>query len=51
MLKSLIANAKLAGIEIPSWLEKWIQDEYAVKITKMATEPVAATYENNEVKK
>lgn len=51
MLKSLMANAKLAGIEIPNWLEKWIQDEYAVKITKMATEPVAATYENSEVKK
>lgn len=51
MLKSIYANMQLAGIEIPDFLSKWVEDEYHVKLKKIETEPEAAnTTSNEEVK-
>ncbi|MBZ1530679.1 phage holin family protein [Leuconostoc mesenteroides] len=49
--KSIYANMQLAGIEIPDFLAKWVEDEYHVKLKKIETEPEAAnTTSNEEVK-
>lgn len=40
-IKSITANMQLAGYEIPSWLSKWVADEYQVKLGGMAKEPAA----------
>ncbi|MCU4664300.1 phage holin family protein [Leuconostoc mesenteroides] len=42
MLKSIYANMQLAGIEIPDFLAKWVEDEYHVKVQKIQDEPEAA---------
>lgn len=41
-LKSILANAKLAGYNPPDWLEKFIEDEYHVKLGKIDEEPNSA---------
>ncbi|MCZ9310598.1 hypothetical protein PAF15_01225 [Weissella koreensis] len=42
-VKSIFANAKLAGYEPPfNWIDKYIEDEYHVKLGKMDTEPNSA---------
>lgn len=41
MLKSIYANMQLAGIDIPKWAIKWVEDEYHVKFKKIETEPDA----------
>jgi len=47
MLKSIFANAQLAGFDIPTWLTKWVEDEYHVKVQKMIEEPSSASTESN----
>ncbi|MGX7042925.1 hypothetical protein [Leuconostoc holzapfelii] len=42
MLKSIYANMQLAGIDIPNWAVKWVEDEYHVKLKKIDSEPNAA---------
>lgn len=42
MLKSVLANAQLAGFTIPSFLIKWVEDEYHVKLQKIINEPNSA---------
>lgn len=39
MLKSVYANMQLAGMDIPKWAIKWVEDEYHVKLRKIETEP------------
>ncbi|MCT4382757.1 hypothetical protein EFM34_05865 [Leuconostoc suionicum] len=41
MLKSIYANMQLAGIDIPSFITKWVEDEYHVKLQKIEDEPEA----------
>jgi len=41
MLKSIYANMQLAGIDIPSYITKWVEDEYHVKLQKIEDEPEA----------
>jgi len=48
MLKSIYANMQLAGIEIPSFLQKWVEDEYHVKLQKIETEPNAVNKESEK---
>lgn len=48
MLKSVYANMQLAGIEIPSFLQKWVEDEYHVKLQKIETEPNAVNKESEK---
>lgn len=43
MLKSILANARLAGYDLPSWAVKWVEDEYKVKLQKIVDEPNAAS--------
>lgn len=43
MSKSIYANMQLAGIEIPDFLAKWVEDEYHVKLKKIETEPEAVS--------
>lgn len=58
MVKSISANMQLAGIPIPSFLVKWVEDEYHVKLQKIEDEPTAKSgevvteqaAENSEVK-
>lgn len=50
MLKSILANAKLAGFDIPDWLIKWFEDEYHVKLQKIDAEPAAVTKTTEENK-
>lgn len=45
MLKSIFANAQLAGFDFPNWIIKWVEDEYHVKFQKMINEPAAANVE------
>lgn len=42
MLKSIYANMQLAGMEFPSFIQKWVEDEYHVKLKKIDSEPNAA---------
>lgn len=39
MLKSIYANMQLAGMDIPKWAVKWVEDEYHVKLQKIEAEP------------
>ncbi|WP_294977297.1 phage holin family protein [uncultured Leuconostoc sp.] len=52
MLKSIMANMKLAGIDVPpflkQWVEKWIEDEYHVKYQKIGQEPQAVNKESEK---
>jgi len=48
MLKSIYANMQLAGIEIPSFLQKWVEDEYHVKLQKIETKPNAVNKESEK---
>ena len=48
MSKSIYANMQLAGIEIPDFLAKWVEDEYHVKLKKIETEPEAANTTSKE---
>lgn len=48
MLKSIYANMQLAGIEIPSFLQKWVEDEYHVKLQKIDDEPNAVNKESEK---
>lgn len=41
-IKSIIANAKLAGYNPPNWVGKYIEDEYHVKLGKIDEEPNSA---------
>lgn len=41
-VKSIIANAKLAGYNPPNWVGKYIEDEYHVKLGKIEAEPNSA---------
>ncbi|WP_057753490.1 phage holin family protein [Weissella kandleri] len=50
-LKSILANAKLAGYDIPNWLEKYIEDEYHIKLGKIETEPNSAKKDQKQVSK
>lgn len=43
MLKSVYANMQLAGMDIPKWAIKWVEDEYHVKLRKIETEPEAVS--------
>lgn len=50
-LKSILANAKLAGYEPPfEWIEKFIEDEYHVKLGKIETEPNSAKKDKRQNK-
>lgn len=40
-LKSVMANLKLAGYEVPDWVSKWVTDEYQIKLSGMAKETAA----------
>jgi len=52
MLKSIMANMKLAGIDVPPflkrWVETWIEDEYHVKYQKIGQEPSAVNKESEK---
>lgn len=52
MLKSVMANMKLAGIDVPpflqTWVDKWIEDEYHVKYQKIGQEPQAVNKESEK---
>lgn len=48
MSKSIYANMQLAGIEIPDFLAKWVEDEYYVKLKKIETEPSAVNKESEK---
>lgn len=48
MLKSIYANMQLAGIDIPNWAVKWVEDEYHVKLKKIDSEPNAAKKEEGK---
>ncbi|MGB2575099.1 hypothetical protein [Leuconostoc citreum] len=50
MLKSIYANMQLAGMDIPNWAIKWVEDEYHVKLKKIGVEPdaVAKIKENDQ---
>lgn len=48
MSKSIYANMQLAGIEIPDFLSKWVEDEYHVKLKKIETEPSAVNKESEK---
>ena len=41
MFKSISANMQLAGINIPNFIVKWVEDEYHVKLQKIEEEPEA----------
>ncbi|MBS0941325.1 phage holin family protein [Leuconostoc mesenteroides] len=41
MLKSIYGNMQLAGIDIPNFITKWVEDEYHVKLQKIEDEPEA----------
>ncbi|WP_334103871.1 phage holin family protein [Leuconostoc lactis] len=47
MLKSIYANMQLAGMDIPPVIQKWVEDEYHVKLQKMEEEPDAKKEDNN----
>lgn len=47
MLKSIYANMQLAGMDIPPFIKKWVEDEYHVKLQKMEEEPNAKKEDNN----
>lgn len=42
MLKSIYANMQLAGMDVPSFIQKWVEDEYHVKLKKIDSEPDSA---------
>ncbi|MEX0380477.1 hypothetical protein AB3K25_06365 [Leuconostoc sp. MS02] len=56
MLKSIMANMKLAGIDVPpflkrwalKWVDKWIEDEYHVKYQKIGQEPESVNKESEK---
>ena len=48
MSKSIYANMQLAGIEIPDFLAKWVEDEYHVKYQKIGQEPSAVNKESEK---
>jgi len=49
LLKSILANMQLSGIDIPSFLSKWVADEFHVKIEKIKEEPESAEKRNENV--
>ncbi|MFL1695457.1 hypothetical protein ACJQWY_01390 [Weissella kandleri] len=49
-IKSIIANAKLAGYNPPTWVGKYIEDEYHVKLEKIETEPNSAKKDKQQNK-
>lgn len=42
MLKSIYANMQLAGMDVWPFIQKWVEDEYHVKLKKIDSEPNAA---------
>ncbi|MCT3071228.1 phage holin family protein [Leuconostoc citreum] len=42
MLKSIYANMQLAGMDVPPFVRKWVEDEYHVKLKKIDSEPDSA---------
>jgi len=48
LLKSILANMKLAGMYVPKFFAKWIEDEFHVKIQYISEEPNSAEKDRNK---
>lgn len=41
-LKSILANMQLAGMDMPDWAIRWVEDEFKVKLSGSKIEPESA---------